>query len=462
MATVTRENIGTLHDKITVKLTKEDYMPSFEKSLKQYAKQANVPGFRKGMVPSGMVRKMYGQSIFGEEIFRSASKQLEEYLINEKLNIFAQPLALPLNESFKLDMNNPADANFDFEIGLKPDFEITPLANNAKLTAYKIEVSDKMLVDETDRIRRRYGKVEDKEAIDSKEDILYATYEACDEAGNIFADSTKVEDTVLMERLPEALVEKLMGKKAEDSIVFKPSEIATGEALSTFIKEALKQEVTAADNYFKLNITKVGLLQVRDLDAELYAQVFPNDDIKDEAIFTEKLKGELSKEYDRIGKERLQNEMYELLVHGTQIELPVTFLKRWMKEGQEKPRSEAEVEKEFPSFDHQLRWTLISDKLILDNGIQVTKENVLDELKGRVLSYFGMKAGEEAEETAPWLDSYMQKVMKDEKTMEETYRRMMFDKLFQWLETKFDVTEQSINEEEFFKLANAHDMHHHH
>lgn len=462
MATVTRENIGTLHDKITVKLTKEDYMPSFEKSLKQYAKQANVPGFRKGMVPSGMVRKMYGQSIFGEEIFRSASKQLEEYLINEKLNIFAQPLALPLNESFKLDMNNPADANFDFEIGLKPDFEITPLANNAKLTAYKIEVSDKMLADETDRIRRRYGKVEDKEAIDSKEDILYATYEACDEAGNIFADSTKVEDTVLMERLPEALVEKLMGKKAEDSIVFKPSEIATGEALSTFIKEALKQEVTAADNYFKLTITKVGLLQVRDLDAELYAQVFPNDDIKDEAIFTEKLKGELSKEYDRIGKERLQNEMYELLVHGTQIELPVTFLKRWMKEGQEKPRSEAEVEKEFPSFDHQLRWTLISDKLILDNGIQVTKENVLDELKGRVLSYFGMKAGEEAEETAPWLDSYMQKVMKDEKTMEETYRRMMFDKLFQWLETKFDVTEQSINEEEFFKLANAHDMHHHH
>ncbi|HQE11974.1 MAG TPA: trigger factor [Flavipsychrobacter sp.] len=462
MATVTRENIGTLHDKITVKLTKEDYMPSFEKSLKQYAKQANVPGFRKGMVPSGMVRKMYGQSIFGEEIFRSASKQLEEYLINEKLNIFAQPLALPLNESFKLDMNNPADANFDFEIGLKPDFEITPLANNAKLTAYKIEVSDKMLSDETDRIRRRYGKVEDKEAIDSKEDILYATYEACDEAGNIFADSTKVEDTVLMERLPEALVEKLMGKKAEDSIVFKPSEIATGEALSTFIKEALKQEVTAADNYFKLTITKVGLLQVRDLDAELYAQVFPNDDIKDEATFTEKLKGELSKEYDRIGKERLQNEMYELLVHGTQIELPVTFLKRWMKEGQEKPRSEAEVEKEFPSFDHQLRWTLISDKLILDNGIQVTKENVLDELKGRVLSYFGMKAGEEAEETAPWLDSYMQKVMKDEKTMEETYRRMMFDKLFQWLETKFDVKEQSINEEEFFKLANAHDMHHHH
>jgi len=462
MATVTRENLGTLHDKITVKLTKEDYMPSFEKSLKQYAKQANVPGFRKGMVPSGMVRKMYGQSIFGEEIFRSASKQLEEYLINEKLNIFAQPLALPLNESFKLDMNNPADADFDFEIGLKPDFEITPLANNAKLTAYKIEVSDKMLADETDRIRRRYGKVEDKDTIDSKEDILYATYEACDEAGNIIADSTKVEDTVLMERLPEALVEKLMGKKAEDSIVFKPSEIASGEALSTFVKEALKQEVVAADNYFKLTITKVGLLQVRDLDAELYAQVFPNDDIKDEATFTEKLKGELSKEYDRIGKERLQNEMYELLVHGTQIELPVTFLKRWMKEGQEKPRSEAEVEKEFPSFDHQLRWTLISDKLILDNGIQVTKENVLDELKGRVLSYFGMKAGEEAEETAPWLDSYMQKVMKDEKTMEETYRRMMFDKLFQWLETKFDVKEQSINEEEFFKLANAHDMHHHH
>lgn len=458
MATVTRENIGKLHDKISVKMTKEDYMPSFEKSLKQYAKQANVPGFRKGMVPAGMVRKMYGPSIFGEEVFRSAGKHLEEYIIAEKLNIFAQPMVLPPSESMKLDMNNPGEADFEFEIGIKPDFEIAPLKNKTSLTRYKIDVSDKMMEDEVERIRRRYGKVEDQETVQVKDNIIYAQYELCDANGTVAEDSKPVEDTVLLEKLPAAMQEKLMGMKAGDTLVFKPSDIASGDELNSFMKDPLKQEASAADTTFKFTLTKVGLLIARELDAELFAQVFPNDDIADEAAFKERLKVELSKEFTRIANERLQNEIYELLVHQTPIELPVAFLKRWMKEGQEKPRSEADVEKEFPSFDHQLRWTLISDKLIIENGISVTKEDVINELKGRVLAYFGMENGDDA----PWLDSYMQKVIKDDKTIDETYRRMIFDKLFQWLETQFDVAETTIDEEAFFKLPNAHDAHHHH
>ncbi|HTN46159.1 MAG TPA: trigger factor [Flavipsychrobacter sp.] len=458
MATVTRENIGNLHDKITVKLTKEDYMPSFEKSLKQYAKQANVPGFRKGMVPAGMVRKMYGQSLFGDEVLRSAGKQLEDYLQGEKLAIFAQPMLVPNAEPLKIDMNAPVDVDFSFEIGLKPDFEITPLKNKTKLTKYKIEVTDKMVEDETERIRRRYGKVEDQETIQTKDDIIYATYELCDADGNVAAESQKVEDTVLLEKVPAKLREKLMGKKADDSLVIKPSEIAEGDELTSFLKDPLKQGAEAADNYYKLTLTKVGLLEPRELDAELFAQVFPNDDVKDEAAFKEKLKAELTKEFDRIARERLQNEMFELLVHNTAIELPVPFLKRWMKEGQEKPKTEAEVEKEFPSFDHQLRWTLISDKMIIDNGINVSRDEVIEDIKGRVLGYFGM----EADDDAPWMDSYMQKVMKDDKTMDETYRRMLFDRLFSWLETQFDVEAKTVGEEEFFKLPNAHEAHHHH
>src|ERR1700723_1435438 len=124
MATVTRENIGTLHDKLTVKLEKNDYLPSFEKILKTYAKTANVPGFRKGMVPSGMMRKMYGQSVFNEEVIRSAGKQLEDYMTAQKLSIFAQPMILPNEKRTQLDMNNPEEVDFSFEIGIKPDFEI--------------------------------------------------------------------------------------------------------------------------------------------------------------------------------------------------------------------------------------------------------------------------------------------------------------------------------------------------
>jgi trigger factor len=135
MATVTRENIGNLNDKLTVNLEKNDYLPSFEKSLKSYAKSANIPGFRKGMVPSGLIKKMYGQSVFTEEILRTVEKELNNYLGNEQLDIFAQPLPLE-SDSRMLDINNPGDYAFAFEIGLKPDIDVK--TDDIKVTFYKV------------------------------------------------------------------------------------------------------------------------------------------------------------------------------------------------------------------------------------------------------------------------------------------------------------------------------------
>jgi trigger factor len=190
----------------------------------------------------------------------------------------------------------------------------------------------------------------------------------------------------------------------------------------------------------------------------LFAEVFQNDEVKTEAEFRERIRTELSREYERIAKDRFQTEIYELLVHQTPLQLPVDFLKRWLREGQETPKTEQEVEQEFPAFDHQLRWTLISDKLIQDHDIQVSREEVLDDIKGRVLAYFGMTPGEEA----PWMEGYMAKVEKDEKMVNETYRRLLFDRLFDFLATQFNVEEKTVSEEEFYQLPDAHAAHHHH
>lgn len=460
MATVTRENIGLLHDKINVKLAKEDFMPSFEKTLKSYAKTANVPGFRKGMVPAGMLKKMHGPSIFNEEVIRAAGKQLEDYMKAEKLAIFAQPMILPNENRTMLDMNNPADIDFSFEIGIKPDFEVDAIKNKAQLVRYKIAVSDKMMEDEIERIKRRFGKVDSQIEVTGKEDIIYAAYEACDEAGNVTAGAEKIEDTKVVDTFPAKLKDMIMGKKPEDTIVFRPADVCTEEELQAFLKDPLKTDAEAANKYFKLTITKVGHLIPQELGQELYAQVFPNIEVKDEADFRDKLRAELGKEFDRITNERLQNEMFELLVHSTHIDLPVIFLKRWMREGGERQKSAEEVENEFGSFEHQLRWQLISDKLMFDNGISVTIEEVEKDVKTRVLAYFGL--GPDDEDEAPWMEGYMAKISKDEKMMDETYRRLLFAKLFTFLETQFFIEEKEIGEEEFFKLGDAHAAHHHH
>ncbi|MCW3124319.1 MAG: tig [Flavipsychrobacter sp.] len=454
MATVTRENIGTLHDKIVVKLGKDDYMPSFEKQLKQYAKTANVPGFRKGMVPSGMMRKLYGQSIFNEEIIRSAGKKLEDYMQAEKLAIFAQPMILPSENRAPLDMNKPEDIDFTFEVGIKPEFEITAVKNHAKLTRYKIAVTDKMLDDELERIKRRYGNVDSQEVVTDKENLIYAAYENTD------TNAEKIEDTAVLDKMPAKLKDMIMGKKPGDVIEFRPADVCSEEELQKFLQDPLKAGPEAAQQNYKLTITKVGHLVPEELGPELYAKVFQNVEVKDEADFRAKIKAELQREFDRIASERLQNEIFELLVHNTNITLPVPFLKRWMREGGEKPKSAQAVEEEFGSFEHQLRWQLISDKLMQENGISVDRAEIDKDIKTRVLAYFGLGADDEDE--APWMEGYMQKISQDEKMLDETYRRLLFGKLFLWLETQFTMEDKEIGEEEFFKLGSAHEAHHHH
>ncbi|MBA4167473.1 MAG: trigger factor family protein, partial [Chitinophagaceae bacterium] len=170
MATITRENIGVLNDKITVKIEKEDYLPSFEKSLKNYSKSASIPGFRKGMVPAGIIKKMHGQSVFADEVLRTVEKELMKFMDTEKLDIFAQPLPLAENDARQLDVNNPAGYTFGFEVGLKPDFKVADLSVE-KIPYYKVEVTDEMLNEQIERLRKAYGKKKDPDGGDEEDNI---------------------------------------------------------------------------------------------------------------------------------------------------------------------------------------------------------------------------------------------------------------------------------------------------
>ncbi|TAG98983.1 MAG: trigger factor family protein, partial [Sphingobacteriales bacterium] len=174
MPTVTRENIGLLSDKITVTVQTEDYLPSFEKQLKQFAKTANIPGFRKGMVPAGMVKKMHGPALFADEVLRSVEKKLVDYLQGEQLDIFAQPIPSAENSADQLNMNAPSDYSFSFEIGLKPSFDLNLSA--VSLPRYKVTVTDEMVNDEVDRLQARLGKMSEPEVVDNEENVLNVTF----------------------------------------------------------------------------------------------------------------------------------------------------------------------------------------------------------------------------------------------------------------------------------------------
>ena len=461
MATITKENIGLLHEKISVKLEKTDYLPSFEKALKEYSKKANIPGFRKGMVPSGLIKKMYGPSLFTDEVLRSVDRELIKYLQDDKLDIFAQPLPMEMDVR-QLDVNNPADYTFHFEIGMKPDFKLPDLAK-AKITRYVVTVTDEMLDNEVTRLQNRYGNMKDEESVATEENVLNVTFEEIDAEGNATEGGTKKDNSLLIKYFAEGFRKNLMGKKAGDFVVASLKDAFDEKEREWIIGDLnLKDDPTAADKYFKITITKVGLLEKRELNEEFFNQLYPGKEIKTEADFRNQVKEEISAYWNNQARNQIHDQVFHQLVDHTSIEFPEDFLKKWVKtqgaENNQEPKPDEQVEKEFPSFINQLKWTLVSDKIVQDNAIQVNPDEVKNFAKQQLFSYMG---GANLADDQPWVNDYIDKMMKDRKYVEDAFTRIQTQKIFEWAETQLKPADKDISAEEFTKMVEAHQHHHH-
>ena len=453
MPTVERENIGLLTDKLTVKIKKEDYLPSFEKKLKEYSKTANIPGFRKGMVPAGMIKKMYGAGIFSDEILKTVEKQLYTYLNEEKPDIFAQPLPLETDMS-KMDINNPSDYDFGFEIGLKPVFEIPDFAK-AKLTLHKVAVTDEMVNEEISRMQIKAGKMTEPEVIDNEENVLNVLFTESDKDGNAVESGIVKENSVILKYFIPKMQKQLMGKKTGDHFVFQLNKTFEGDKLEMMLQDLgfEKDDKEAAAKYFKLDVVKIGLVEKREMNEEFFNEVFPGKNIKTEDELRNELKEEIAKHWDAQSRNQLHDQLYHLLIDDTKMEFPESFLKRWLQSGGEKPKTAEEAEHEFPGFSNQLKWTLISDKLIKDNKLDVTEEELKETMRTEVMRYFGqMNMGDDMS----WLDSYIDRMMKDEKQVDATYRRVITEKLFGWMESQTKPKEKKVTPEELTAMQHNH------
>ncbi len=453
MATVTRENIGLLHDKLTVKVNKEDYLPTFEKKLKEYSKTANIPGFRKGMVPAGMIKKMYGPSIFSDEILKSVEKELYTWLNAEKPEIFGQPL--PLSTDLRdLNMNNPSDFEFGFEIGLKPEYTM-PDITKAKVTLHKVAATDAMVDEEISRMQIKAGKMIEPETVDNDENVLNILFTEADKDGNIIEGGVSKENSVILKYLTAATQKKFMGKKLGETVTVQLSKAFDDDKLEMFLQDLgfEKDDKEAAKKYFNLEIVKVGLVEKREMNEEFFKEIYPGKEIKTEAELRDSIKEEIENYWLGQSRNQLQDQLYHYLLDETNMEFPAEFLKRWLQTGGDKEKTPEQVETEFPTFINQLKWTLISDKLIKENGLEVGNEELREYMKVEIMRYFGtMNLGEDT----GWIESYIDRMMKDEKQVDSSYRRLITDKLFNWIEGKSKANEKTVTAEELTAMQHNH------
>lgn len=456
MATVTQQDVAPLHKHLNVTINKEDYLPTFEKSLKEYSKKANIPGFRKGMVPAGLIKKMYGNSLFVDEVLKTVDKQVFEYLEKEKLDIFAQPLPVDMNLG-QLDVNNPNNYTFTFEVGMKPDFPMPDLAKE-KIKRYKVQVTDEMVNEEVQRLSTRYGNMTEPESVSDEENVLNVTFIETDANGNEVEGGIRKDNSLLVKYFKESFRPNVMGKKKEDTLSLKLDDAFEGQEKEWVLNDLGLDSAT--DKYFKLLITKVGLIEARELNEEFFAQLFPNEEIKTEEAFRQRIKDELQKQWDAESRNQLQHNLYHILLDHTHVDLPADFLKRWLRtQGQNnQQKTEEEVENEFPQFVNQLKWTLISERLILQNNIEVKPDEIRQFAKQQLLGYMGMQALDEEQQ---WVRDYIDRMMKDRKYVEDAYNRLQTQKLFDWAETQINAEETAITKEEFLHMNEQHQHHHH-
>ncbi|MBC7628490.1 trigger factor [Ferruginibacter sp.] len=453
MATVVRENIALLNDKIIIKVGKEDYLPSFEKKLKEYSKTVNIPGFRKGMVPAGMIKKMYGPSIYTDEILKTVEKQLYNYLETEKPDIFAQPLALDADIR-KLDVNNPADYEFGFEIGLKPAFEIAPLVN-ANATLHIVTATEEMVQQEVDRMMIKGGKMTEPETVESEEAVLNILFSEVDKDGNTIEGGIEKENSVIVKYFTADVQKQFMGKKKEESVVLQLSAAFEKDKLEAFVQDLGidKEDAEAANKYFKLAIVKIGLVEKRELNEEFFNEVFPGAAVATEEEFRKKLKEEIEQYWNGQSSNQLHDQLYHYLLEETKIEFPDQFLKRWLQVGGEERKTPEQAEAEFPGFSNQLKWTLISDKIVKENKLEVSAEELKESMRAEVMRYFG---GMSMSGDTSWLDSYVDRMLKDEKQVDASYRRLITDKLFNWAQQQVTPVEKQVTGEELTAMQHNH------
>ena len=463
METVTRENIGLLNDKITVKVVGEDYLPSFEKAIKGYTKSASIPGFRKGMVPTGMIKKMHGQAVFTDEVLKTVEKELTNFVTNEKLEIFAQPIPLDENDARRIDMNNPDEYAFAFEVGLKPEFSIANLGTE-KITRYKVDITDEMITEELNRLQLRHGKMTDPETVTGDDNVVNVTFIESDETGNEIEGGVRKDNSLLVKYFAPSFRSNLLDKKKDDTLVLQ-LKTAFDEKEREWVMQDLgfeKHDHAAEEKFFQMLITKVGLVEKAELNEEFFKAVYPSKEIKSEEELRNAIREETQEQWDKQARNHMQHEVYHVLLDHTNIDFPELFLKRWIQTGGEKAKTQEEVDKEFPTFINQLKWNLITDKITHENNIEVKKEDIEEFARQQLFGYMGSHMLDNASGSEqPWVNDYIARMMNDRKFVEDAFHRIQTNKVFEWAESQVNAEEKPVSIEDFNKELEKHQHHQH-
>jgi trigger factor len=438
---------------IKIKLSEGDYQPKVEEKVKDYARKANIKGFRQGKVPTGVIRKMFGKSILVDEINHLLSHKITDYIKDNNIQILGEPL--PNHDKTKdIDWDAQKDFEFEYQIGLVDDFTYD-LSKKTKVKGYTIEVDDKIIQETLSDLKKRFGKVTYPE-VSEAQDSLFGDLRQTETAAASGESLKKEHASVPIEKVQENEQHKFIGVKKDDEIEFEPNKVFKDESLITELLGLSTEEAKAADGKFVLKINTISRTEPAELNPELYDRVFGKDAARTEEEFISKIKETISENYKRETDHFLDHHIEDYFLENTAINLPDSFLKTWLKTTSQGQVTDSVLDTEFDHYVRGLKWDLIKNKIADDNQIKVEAEEVRNKAKEMIVAQFGGQAF--AEQLQDKLDGIADNYLSNEngQNFMRLYNQLRSEKIMKHVREHITIEEKKVSVDEFKKIVAEH------
>lgn len=451
---ITQKSIDELTLQITLNVTEEDYSEEVNKSLTQYRKQANIPGFRPGKVPAGMIKKMYGEAVMADVVSNSIGAELDKYLADNKISILGQPLPDAENQK-PIDFKNEKEFEFFYKVGLRPEFELK-IDDTIELTNYNIMFDDEAVEKYLMNIRTQLGTQTNPEIVSEGDVVMGSIVELDDDKkvkeGGISNEKASLSvDFIKLKTIKT----KFIGKKVGAKVVFNPQKAFKNDTEVGSLLNIGKDAAKDLTSDFQFTIAEVSHIEPAEMNEELFSKVYENANIKTEEELRARITEDIEKSYKAEGERKFFNDMVDTLIKKTDFNLPDEFLKEWIiesnkREEEDKRISPEELEQQYEGYRDTLRWQLIEEDLVVKNDLIVQEQELRDHIKVILgLQAFG---GVDDNSNDEILNQVTDSVMQNKEEVKRVSDQVLEQKLIKFFKENANVKDLNISYDDFVEM----------
>jgi trigger factor len=434
---ITRTNVDALNAVVTVSVSKSDYADKVQGVLADYRKNAAIPGFRKGAVPMSLIQKQYGKAVLLDEVNKLLQDSLNNYLVEEKLDVLGNPLP-KMTEDFNWDAE---DFTFEFELGLAPEFSVDLSAKNSVVN-YTIIADDKMLDEQIERIQKQYGKLVGKDKVEEGDDVN----------GTFVNEENNINNTVsfsLTEIKAKKSAKAFVGKKVGDVVTVSTKDLFEDDHKLMDYLKVDHDLVHGLDIEVAFTIEGITTTEKAELNQELFDKLFGEGNVTSVEEVKAKIKEDAEKQFSQQADQKYLNDVTEFLISNTKFDLPAEFLVKWLQTAGETPMTEDQAQEEYAKSESGLRYQLIESKIITENGLQITFEDLkafASELIKKQMAQFG-----QLNPTQEDVDGIVARVLSNQDEVKRLSEQMMSEKMIALFKEKVKTKSKEVSYEQFVK-----------